>query len=313
MCSEIFRFLLGRFAWLALCCLLPCGVHAEEMVVCEKNWYRNASLGCSSCPAYSTSPVNSNSNMDCVCDAGFGKGDYGLCYLIQMEICEPVVSVTCSGTCECIPIVSALHGTISDGPTNYPNSADCQWIFTAGKVVNLQFTMMETEEDRDYLTVEMCTDAGCAVKVQLHRTSGFIDGRSSVYSNNPASYPFLRVGFTSDTIGTRGGFKANWWSSSPTVDFCDCPASTYLHNFACQNCPPKSISAVGSTASTDCVCDANWYRSSSIACSSCPPNSTSPVASTSDMDCVCDKCTSTTGDGQCMRPDVIMSCDSTTL
>jgi len=130
--------------------------------------------------------------------------------------------MTCSGVCECTPISSASNGIISDGPGSYENYANCRWLFTSNAEVNVQFTMIDVEEDYDSITVEKCTNAQCDQKVVLDFYSATFLSTSSVYSrvytNDPANHPFLRIKMQSDDSITQAGFTANWWSSGIVSD-----------------------------------------------------------------------------------------------
>ena len=56
----------------------------------------------------------------------------------QYLITETVSAiVTCSGGCLCQPSTGTISGTISDGPSNYANFANCTWLIASSGLQSL--------------------------------------------------------------------------------------------------------------------------------------------------------------------------------
>ncbi len=119
----------------------------------------------------------------------------------------------CSGCSSACGVLVTATGTISDGPSDYSNDADCRWLIApmSTYIITITFTQFNTEQGYDFVTLSSCTSASCSSKQQLLRHSG-----SSLPS--PLSFTsytgFLMVEFKSDRYGTGSGFTATWTVSS---------------------------------------------------------------------------------------------------
>ena len=168
---------------------------------CDASYYGDGITSCQACVTGGTSPEGSTSQTDCVCDAGY-YGD-GITYC---NACAPgtyafPTSVTCSGPCECVPSLGPTSGTISDGPGDYPNNANCEWLIAAPGAVSLTFSAFNTESGWDYVSVNECTSATCSDKTQLAKLHG-TQGNGQTYSSSTG---YLQVVLTSDGSSTHVG------------------------------------------------------------------------------------------------------------
>jgi hypothetical protein len=146
-------------------------------------------------------------------------------YLLTEAI---AATVTCSGGCLCQPSTGSISGTISDGPSNYENFANCTWLIASSgltsslNTINLSFSSFVTEGRTDFVTINRCTSSSSCE--QLAKLSGFfaesfLARPSSVYVSSTG---YIQVLFTSDSKVTTSGFAASW--SSWTSTCIACPA-----------------------------------------------------------------------------------------
>ena len=138
-------------------------------------------------------------------------------------------TVTCSGGCLCQPSTGTISGTISDGPSDYENFANCTWLiassglispsFSSFNTINLSFSSFSTEKNYDFVTINRCTSSSSCE--QVAQLSGLINSAflSSIYTSSTG---YMQVLFTSDKSGTYSGFVATW--SSWTSTCIACPA-----------------------------------------------------------------------------------------
>ena len=152
------------------------------------------------------------------------------CAAGQFLLTETVsATVTCSGVCLCQPSTGTISGTISDGPSNYANFANCTWLiassgpsFSSFNTINLSFSSFSTEKNFDFVTINRCTSSSSCE--QLAKLSGFfaesfLARPSSVYVSSTG---YIQVLFTSNSRITTSGFAASW--SSWTSTCIACPA-----------------------------------------------------------------------------------------
>jgi hypothetical protein len=125
--------------------------------------------------------------------------------------------VACLGGCQCNPS-NATNGTISDGPLNYTDMMNCQWLITAeyGKAISLSFTSFNTEKDHDFVTIYRCSTSSCNSdsREEVARLSG-INVNSTIYTSSTG---YLQVVFMSDGSTHYPGFLAEWKVTS-IIDF----------------------------------------------------------------------------------------------
>ena len=115
----------------------------------------------------------------------------------------PLLTV-CSGTSYLSPSQNVSKSLRSPGyPSNYANYLDCTWIIstTQGSSVEITFSYFSTDIF-DYLEIR---DGSYSYSRQLARYSG----TRSTFSFT-SSGTTLRIRFTSNGSGTRGGFSARY-------------------------------------------------------------------------------------------------------
>ncbi len=177
-----------------------------------------------------------------------------------------LANLSCSGGCPCTPSTNTVSGTISDGPGNYVNDLNCQWIIASDAVIQMSFTSFSTEFDYDFVTVNRCTSPSCSSVQQVAKLSGNSVSAGTNYSSLTG---YLQLVFTSDNGVTRPGFVGSW---SITRNAClQCTAGKYSGKEGserCQTCPSGSYSPVGSSACA--TCPAGTYSvGPTVPCSLC--------------------------------------------
>ncbi len=118
--------------------------------------------------------------------------------------------MTCSGTpgCECAPSSGTSFGTISDGPSNYLDNANCTWLIASTAEITLSFTSFETEGGYDFVIISHCSTSSCTTPVMLAKLDGSFASADTTYTSSTG---YLQVVFTSDGSITRAGFVATWY------------------------------------------------------------------------------------------------------
>ena len=121
--------------------------------------------------------------------------------------------MTCSGTpgCECAASTGTSFGTISDGPSNYLDNANCTWLIASAAEITLSFTSFETEGGYDFVIINRCSTSSCTTPVMLAELHGSSVSADTTYTSSTG---YLQVVFTSDSIETRAGFVASWTSTT---------------------------------------------------------------------------------------------------
>jgi ferredoxin len=146
------------------------------------------------------------------------------CAAGQFLLTETVsATVTCSGGCLCQPSTGTISGTISDGPSNYANFANCTWLiassgpsFSSFNTINLSFSSFITETNYDFVTINRCTSSSSCEQVAK------LTGASLPSSIYTSSTGYMQVLLTSDKSTPAPGFVASW--SSWTSTCIACPA-----------------------------------------------------------------------------------------
>jgi len=286
---------------------LPAPMCAVVTPVCISGQYEQA-YTCSDCAANSNSPAGSTGITACVCNAGYTGPNGGPCYNPDEMPCPVTRSLACSGACTCTPHTSTHDGVIvlQDGPGLYGNKMICQYLVTSNYTVTLQFVSFLTEQNMDFVTINRCTTATCAQKIQLLYESG-ITSLSTVYASD-ATHPFLQLVFTTDSSVTLDGWVVNWNLGLP-APVCVrptpvCISGEYERVNSCWNCTANSTSPAGSTGIASCVCNAGYTGPNAGTCSpcpvdtykeglgpanctTCPENSVSAAASIINTACLC--------------------------
>jgi hypothetical protein len=172
---------------------LPC-------VACAAGTFKalNGSDACVSCPDETV--VNAGRSA-CLCRPGHVFEDF-------------VPRVRCSGPCPCTESVGVYGGTIvASASSSYGNSQHCEWIISSGSDPRVMLSSLDTEEGYDFVSVEACDDAACKNGSDvLFRFSGAGNGTNPSFQSNKRH---LRIRFTTDLTGTRGGFTATWDTTKP--------------------------------------------------------------------------------------------------
>ena len=246
---------------------------------------------------------------DSYTDAGW-TAIWGLSTAIPVaDPCAVTRGLACNGNCECTTYSGSDNAikVISDGPSDYIDDQNCVYTMHSNYIMTLQFTMFATELFYDQVFIDKCTTQACTTASELFFGHGSTN-LQAVYQSN-ATYPVLRLRFTSDEGNTGPGWAANWGLSTAIESTCrrvpTCVSGQYLNsNDACESCLANSNSPAGSTAITGCICNAGYtgadggiclqclggtYKAGvgSAICTSCQANSFSPAGSIINTACRC--------------------------
>lgn len=257
------------------------GNNGQACNACEAGKYKTGigSAVCTDCPTSSTSPQGSTELIACACNFGYTGEDGGTC-----TACEADKYKDSAGNAAC-----------SDCPANSSSavgstaSTDCQ--------CNIGYT----GSNGGVCTVcaagtykERIGDAFCD---SCHENSISPEGSTNATDCDcNAGYYFDELVTTHDE------------SVEVTIEKCE-PCSTGKYKMTvgdidCSDCTANSNSPLGSTASSDCECNAGFeethggpceacsagkYKAAtgSASCDLCPTNSNSPSASTISTNCQC--------------------------
>ena len=182
-------------------------------------------------------------------------------HFAEAQTCVVTASIICSGPCECPsadPIPSLINPVFFEDGYDwaYPDNLVCEWTIESNAIINIYFVWMDMEVDYDFVRVSMCTTSNCTTSETLGSFDQVSRQNVGGASNNPASFPFMRIRMTSDGEGGGSGFRAKWHLNT-VPSFCLCAANTYRQTpDVCALCPTNSNSPVGSTIITACVCNA---------------------------------------------------------
>jgi hypothetical protein len=188
-----------------------------------------AAPACSDCPGFSTS---SGDRTWCQCNAGYGGTVCDACAACKYKS-VPVAAVTYGGTncgfgCNMMRRRTLwMHtletwGTISDGPGDYLNYANCWWLIetTLGVEIKLNFLAFDTKLNRDF--VKICSAPTCGSVSELVRASGAVYSSANFYRSAtgymravPNQIPSLESGvqlLDNFHVDSEPNF---WTSSSP--------------------------------------------------------------------------------------------------
>ena len=121
----------------------------------------------------------------------------------------PSATVTCSGTCPCPASSASASGTISDGPGEYSNDANCRWLISsaAGQEVSVSFPFFHTQSGYDYVYIKECQDSSCGSPTLIAQIDGNEVDPSADYVSTTGH---LQLVFTTDDSVTHSGFVAEW-------------------------------------------------------------------------------------------------------
>jgi hypothetical protein len=120
---------------------------------------------------------------------------------------HPEATVRCSG-CSCTSSYRTTSGTISDGPSNYEDRANCMWLISSTAEISLSFTAFATEAFHDYVTINRCISSSCDPDTveKVATLAGKVD-LSHTYTSSTG---YLQVVFHSDDSVNKDGFVAIW-------------------------------------------------------------------------------------------------------
>lgn len=197
-------------------------------LTCQEGTYSSEDgSACITCPNTPElySPTGSSTASDCSCppnhpllldgQCACENGQFEACQIRQIDtgpvvqsLCE-VSLVSCPGdsssTC---PSQGIRQGNISDGPYNYNNGANMQWIISSDcGEVQLSFDTFDTESDFDFVRVYECDTSTCDSARRTEKAS--LSG-SSAGGPYASSTGVLQVVFTSDGSVVKSGFTATW-------------------------------------------------------------------------------------------------------
>ena len=131
-----------------------------------------------------------------------------------------VPSTTTAGACTRATTLTAVSGSISDGPGSYSNDAVCSWFIQVGVPVTFTFSTLNTEANYDFVKIyEGVSSVDMALSSPL---SGLLLSTSGASAPGPvtANSGSMLVVFSSDFSVNAGGFEASYSTSgaaSPIV------------------------------------------------------------------------------------------------
>ncbi len=106
-------------------------------------------------------------------------------------------------------------GSILDasGPLSFDNDANCEWIIAPSVPLNLTVTIewMDTERDKDTISVYECNDPECKSKNLKRIVSG--TGSNSFST----SKGYMLVHYQSDSSQQSDGFGLRWYQTNQTM------------------------------------------------------------------------------------------------
>jgi len=262
----------------------PCTLATENGCDCPSNSV--VSAGVCKCD---TGYTGENDAACTQCNSGTYKDTLGSGACLDCATAVTTASVICYGGCGCggsTPVTSQTNGIITDGPENYENDENCEWVISSNAISSLQFTYLSTETQKDFVTVNHCKTASCHEKVQATRISGYGVQDIGIFQTS-ITHRFLQVIFTSNSGAPGQGFNANWWTSGD-ITGCKptCPSSKSYSNGQCElceegkyksgensdpcvSCEENSNSATGSGSATDCICNAGYSGKDGGICTQC--------------------------------------------
>jgi hypothetical protein len=208
---------------------------------------------CTDCPTNSSSPAGSTALTSCTCNAGFPGPNGGPCTACVAGKYQSVTAatVTCSGGCLCQPSSGTSSGTISDGPSEYENNADCKWLIASSGLISLSFSSFNTESGYDFVTINYCTSSSsCVEDEEVARLSGISVNLDTIYTSNTG---YMQVRLTSDSSVVSSGFVASWIALGSS----------------CTDCPANSNSPARSAALSSCTCNAGFPGPIGGPCTAC--------------------------------------------
>ena len=129
---------------------------------------------------------------------------------------SPTPAPGCSGCTGC-GTQTSTSWQISDGSGsgNYPNNADCDWIFIASDTsatAKITFSTVDVENRWDYVRVYDCSTSDCSSKTEIREITG--TGLTNVVVTGTTRV--MMVTFTSDGSVTRAGFDGTFTQVAAT-------------------------------------------------------------------------------------------------
>ena len=183
----------------------------EDLISCSTT---GKELACSASSAKSFDLMRSGSGSG----KGSGKGSGSSCNGGRTGSSSGSISA-CAG----LVTLTALTGTISDGPGNYSACARCKWLIqSTGMPIVLQVTKMDLESNRDLLSVYDgdVTPSHCSprlVKASGKMVPALLTARSGK----------MLIVLTSDGSAQKAGFEARYWFLTAAPTFSPTHLSAY--------------------------------------------------------------------------------------
>jgi len=267
-------------------CLCDSG-HTANATLCDPcvhNTYKThvGSVSCRPCPGNASQALDmlgATALAFCQCDAGYSGPDGGPCEACGANFFKPAAGAHASTQCHAHS-VSPLASTIS---------AQCVCDLGFSSANSAQCAACEEGTFKNTTCNQACT--ACVANT--------VTVSPNVNPNDPIAPPATALsgcicgpGF----FGPLGGPCALCEAGFFCQGFLDCGSAT-----ACYN--NNSLSVVGSTDDSDCICLPGYWLALSMLCSTCslnqycagdnfmyacPSNSTAPALSTNETDCTCD-------------------------
>ena len=315
------------------------GPNGGSCTECVSGKYKSGvgSEACASCPAFSTSPTGSTVVESCQCNAGYTGSDGGSCSpcaagtykgAIGSDVCtecsagtySPTLGLTTADECITCPLNSdSASGSVSiqdclcsanyyfmdSSYSSYPQHR-CR--STAGFAVwtNLESAkeVCSNTEDCEFFNHYSNVMVICKI-ADIEYNSQYTG-----YQKIPASCQLCPTG-TFSVAGAQSADEclcnAGYGFDTQLSECTQCEVGKYKVNTGntdCTPCPASSTSLPGSTALTQCTCNAGYtgtnggtcsacaagtYKATtgSHACSTCPSLSTSLAGSASLEECIC--------------------------
>ena len=280
------------------------------------------SAACSACPAGSASPAGSDEHTDCTCNAGSTGPDGGTC-----TQCVAGKYKLATGAAACTNCLQGHYSTVngatadvcqacpadSTSPAGSDALTDCQC--NAGYLDPGGGPCEACVEGTFHMAGGVCTDRLTDTGDTWEDGGGFTCAyyeTDPTYCGHDASSWEVRDSSLTMCCVCEG--KMGSWFDHDQMEVYGYSEDMYVvyentvwaqaQIQSCAPCPADSTSPAGSTADTDCQCNAGYsgvdggtctpcaadnYKDSlgSAACAACPENSHSPTGSDALTDCLC--------------------------
>ena len=226
------------------------------------------------CPANSTSPVGSSSQLNCSCLPGFTGPNGGPCTACETGKFKtaggPLACDNCPGNSTSVAGSTAITNCRCNPGYHGPDGGQCS-ACGVGKFSN--------------------TTGGSCMNCPENTYSGVLGATSSAQCLQCRDNSVSLVG---SSVHTDCKCKAGYWTRDgllPTAACVLCTTGKFaeFNVAACSDCGPGRYAAAGSTSSGAClVCAAGTFSlTNQSQCDSCPTGTTSPAESAVIQNCTC--------------------------